>query len=115
MQNAIAGAAPLTDQLPASLAAATQLPGDEPLTMIMTRRSTFDWSLVHTAVQQRRLRLRGGVRGIGLLAEPGMPPRVSGAGHDGRQSPGETWSSTRPAAARRSIAGWRTPASGPSV
>ena len=70
--------APLSTQMPPSLSDTAPWPGDEPLTPMMTRRSTVDWVLQRTAGAQKRVTLRYGVKVTGLLAAPGQPPRVTG-------------------------------------
>ena len=70
--------ASLSSQMPPSLADRTGRPGDEQLTMLMTRRSTLDWVLRRAAVAQPGVTVRGGVQATGLLATPGSPPHVTG-------------------------------------
>jgi 2-polyprenyl-6-methoxyphenol hydroxylase-like FAD-dependent oxidoreductase len=94
----------LATQQPPSLTDRAGRPGDERLTMLMTRRSTFDWVLRRAAEDQPGLVVRGGVRVTGLLAEPGEPPRIVGVRTDhgevgadlvidaaGRRSPVDDW------------------------
>ena len=96
--------APLWTQMPPSLSDTAPWPGDEPLTPMMTRRSTVDWVLQRTAAAQKRVTLRYGVKVTGLLATPGQPPHVTGvrtshgdlAAHlvidaSGRRSPIDDW------------------------
>lgn len=109
--------APLWMQMPASLADKAPRPGDELLTMLMTRRSTVDWVLQRTALAEPGVTLRGGVRVTGLLAVPGRPPRVTGVrtargevpadlviDAGGRRSPIDSWLS---AIGARATAVWR--------
>ncbi len=70
--------APLSSQMPPSLPDRSGWPGDERLTMLMTRRSTLDWVLRRAAMAQPGVTVRGGVRATGLLARPGSPPHVTG-------------------------------------
>ena len=109
--------APVSAQMPASLASTAPWPGDERLTMLMTRRSTIDWVLQRAARAEPGVRLRYGVRVTGLLTVPGQPPQVTGVRTGvgdlladlvvdaaGRRSPVDRW--LRQAAARPS-ATWR--------
>jgi 2-polyprenyl-6-methoxyphenol hydroxylase-like FAD-dependent oxidoreductase len=70
--------APLATQMPATLSDRAARPGDERLTMLMTRRSTLDWLLRRAVAAQPGVTARGGVRVCGLRAAPGAPPRVTG-------------------------------------
>jgi 2-polyprenyl-6-methoxyphenol hydroxylase-like FAD-dependent oxidoreductase len=70
--------APVATQLPASLSDTAAWPGDERLTMLMTRRSTIDWVLQRVILAEPGVTLRCGVRVTGLLTVPGRPPRVTG-------------------------------------
>ena len=113
--------APLATQMPASLADTTAWPGDERLTVLMTRRSTFDWVLQRATLAERGVTLRGGVRVLGLRAVPGAPPHVTGVCTDqgdisadlvvdaaGRRSPLDRWLGevgARPAATWRAECG----------
>jgi 2-polyprenyl-6-methoxyphenol hydroxylase-like FAD-dependent oxidoreductase len=96
--------APLSTQMPASLADKAARPGDERLTMLKTRRSTIDWVLLRTVLGESGVTMRCGVRVMGLLAEPGKPPHVTGVRTDqgnlaadlvvdatGRRSPIDRW------------------------
>jgi 2-polyprenyl-6-methoxyphenol hydroxylase-like FAD-dependent oxidoreductase len=74
--------APLSTQMPASLADKAACPGDERLTMLKTRRSTIDWVLLRTVLSESSVTMRCGVRAIGLLAKPGKPPHVTGVRTD---------------------------------
>jgi 2-polyprenyl-6-methoxyphenol hydroxylase-like FAD-dependent oxidoreductase len=113
--------APISTQLPASLAGTAAWPGDERLTMLMTRRSTFDWVLRRAVLAEPGVRLRCGVRVTGLLTSPGEPPHVTGVRTDhgdlgadlvvdaaGRRSPAGRWlaeAGARPAARWRAECG----------
>jgi 2-polyprenyl-6-methoxyphenol hydroxylase-like FAD-dependent oxidoreductase len=113
--------APLSTQMPPSLADRASRPGDERLTVLMTRRSTVDWVLQRKVVEQPGVTLRCGVRALGLLAAPGSPPRVTGVRTDegdvaadlvvdatGRRSPIDRWLAeigARPAANWRAECG----------
>ena len=70
--------APLVTQMSPTLADRAPRPGDEQLTMLMTRRSTLDWVLLRAVVGQPGITLRRGVSVAGLLAVPGTPPHVTG-------------------------------------
>jgi 2-polyprenyl-6-methoxyphenol hydroxylase-like FAD-dependent oxidoreductase len=96
--------APLRDQFPPTLVDRAPKAGDEQLTMIMTRRSTFDWVLLRAAVAQPGLRLCGRTRVTGLSTTPGSPPQVRGLSTSvgdvpadavvdatGRRSPVDAW------------------------
>ena len=70
--------APVATQMPASLSDTAARPGDERLTMLMTRRSTVDWVLYRAILREPRVTVRYGVRVTGLLTVPGLPLRVAG-------------------------------------
>ncbi|HEY1298505.1 MAG TPA: FAD-dependent monooxygenase, partial [Chloroflexota bacterium] len=70
--------APLATQMPPTLADTAPRPGDEQLTMLMTRRSTFDWVLLRAMVDQRGVTLRRCLAVTGLVALPGEPPHITG-------------------------------------
>jgi 2-polyprenyl-6-methoxyphenol hydroxylase-like FAD-dependent oxidoreductase len=70
--------APLATQMWPTLADKAPRPGDEQLTMLMTRRSTLDWVLLRAVVEQSGITLRRGVSVAGLVAVPGTPPHVTG-------------------------------------
>ena len=76
---------PLTALMPGSLSERSAWPGDERLTTLMTRRSTFDWVLQRAARDEPRVRMCSGVRVRGLLAVPGRPPHVTGVRTDGAE------------------------------
>src|SRR4029453_6931354 len=65
-------------QMPPTVADRAPRPGDERLTMLMTRRSTFDWVLQRAMVTQPGVTLRRGVAVTGLVAIPGEPPHITG-------------------------------------
>jgi 2-polyprenyl-6-methoxyphenol hydroxylase-like FAD-dependent oxidoreductase len=65
--------APLRTQMPDSLSDTAPWPGDERLTLMMTRRSTLDWVLRRTAAAEPRVTVRCGVKVTGLLAAPACP------------------------------------------
>jgi 2-polyprenyl-6-methoxyphenol hydroxylase-like FAD-dependent oxidoreductase len=96
--------APLSTQMPGSLAENSTWPGDERLTLLMTRRSTIDWVLLRAVLAEPGVALRCGVRVTGLVALTGNPPRVNGVRTDqgeipadlvvdasGRRSPVDRW------------------------
>ena len=73
--------APLTTQMPASLADKSSRPGDERLTQLLSRRSTIDWVLLQAAMDEQGITVRNGVKVCGLVAAPGhagAPPVVTG-------------------------------------
>jgi glycine/D-amino acid oxidase-like deaminating enzyme len=70
--------APVSTQMPPTLADHGARPGDEQLTMLMTRRSTFDWVLLRAVVAQPGVALRTGVVVSGLMAASGKPPHITG-------------------------------------
>lgn len=74
--------APLTTQMPPSLPDRTARDGDERLTLLMTRRSTFDWVLRRSVLAQAGATVQGRVQVRGLLAVPGEPPHVIGVRTD---------------------------------
>jgi 2-polyprenyl-6-methoxyphenol hydroxylase-like FAD-dependent oxidoreductase len=76
------GEAPLSTQMPPSLADTSAWPDDERLTMLMTRRSTVDWVLGRTILVEPGVTLRCEVRVLGLLAAPGEPPHATGVRTD---------------------------------
>ncbi|HEY7032188.1 MAG TPA: hypothetical protein VH482_12695 [Thermomicrobiales bacterium] len=74
--------APLATHMPPSLADTTAGPGDERLTVLATRRSTVDWVLRRAVLAESGVTLRCGVRVVGLRADAGEPPRVTGVRTD---------------------------------
>lgn len=75
--------APIATQMPSTLADRTERPGDERLSMLVTRRSTFDWVLQRSVRGEPGVEVRGGVRVEGLIARSGTPPRVVGVHTNG--------------------------------
>jgi 2-polyprenyl-6-methoxyphenol hydroxylase-like FAD-dependent oxidoreductase len=99
--------APLRTQMPPSLPDKAPRPGDERLTQLLTRRSTFDWVLLRSIAAEPGVDFRPGVKVTGLTARqaarPG-PARVTGVRSDagevgadavidatGRRSALDTW------------------------
>lgn len=95
---------PITDWMPHTLADGGMRPGDEHLSPLLTRRSTFDWVLQRAVLDEPRVAVRPGTRVPKLLARPGKPPRVVGVRTDrgdvvsdlvidatGRRSPIDRW------------------------
>ena len=74
--------APIANLMPSSLTDQTARPGDERLTLLMTRRSTVDWVLQRALRTEPGIILRYGVRVLGLLATSENPPRVTGVHTD---------------------------------
>lgn len=74
--------APVWTQMPDSLSDHSTWPGDEQLTMLMTRRSTLDWVLQRAVLAEPGVTLRCGVHVTGLLTAPGEPPHVTGVRTD---------------------------------
>jgi flavin-dependent dehydrogenase len=70
--------APLWTQMAPTLADKTPRPGDERLTLLMTRRSTLDWVLRRTLAREPGITIHSETRVMGLLARPGCPPHVIG-------------------------------------
>ena len=66
--------APLAALMPATLADTAARPGDERLTLLMTRRSTVDWVLLRAVLAAPGVTLRCGVRVLGLRAVPAPRP-----------------------------------------
>jgi 2-polyprenyl-6-methoxyphenol hydroxylase-like FAD-dependent oxidoreductase len=111
----------ISTRMPPTLVDRSARPGDERLTMLMTRRSTLDWVLQRRLLEQPGVTLHHGVRVIGLLAEAGSPPHVTGVRTDqgdlgarvvvdatGRRSAIDRWLAdiaARPAATRRADCG----------
>ena len=71
--------APISTQMARTLADTSPRPGDDQLTLLMTRRSTIDWVLRRAIVAEPRVTLRRGVVVTGLIAVSGEPPHVTGA------------------------------------
>ncbi len=74
--------APLWTQMPPTLADKSPRPGDERLTLLMTRRSTIDWVLQKAIAVEPGVTVQTGARVLGLLATPGHPPHVTGVRTD---------------------------------
>jgi hypothetical protein len=53
-------------------------PGDEDLVALACRRITFEWVLRRHVLDSGRVEFRDGVKVLGLRAEGGVPPRVTG-------------------------------------
>lgn len=70
--------APISTQMAPSLVDTAPRPGDERLTLLMTRRTTLDWVLQRTVRAEPRVQLRCGVRVLGLLTRPNEPLHVTG-------------------------------------
>jgi 2-polyprenyl-6-methoxyphenol hydroxylase-like FAD-dependent oxidoreductase len=70
--------APIATQMSPTLIDTAPRPGDEQLTLMMTRRSTFDWVLQGTVAVQRGITLRRNMTVTGLVAVAGKPPHVTG-------------------------------------
>jgi 2-polyprenyl-6-methoxyphenol hydroxylase-like FAD-dependent oxidoreductase len=109
--------APIATQMPPTLADTSPRDGDDQLTLLMTRRSTFDWVLHRALTVQPGVTLRRGVAVTGLVAVPGEPPQVNGVhttegdlaadfvvDATGRRSPIDRWLKT--IGAQVSAASW---------
>jgi 2-polyprenyl-6-methoxyphenol hydroxylase-like FAD-dependent oxidoreductase len=81
--------APLWSQMPASLSDHARRSGDDRFSMLVSRRSTFDWVLRRAATAEPKVTLRRGVRVAGLLAESADPPRVVGLHTDQGEFPAD--------------------------
>lgn len=68
--------ASLVSQMPPGITDRAPAPGDERLTLMMTRRATVDWVLARAAAIEPGVEIRYGSQVVGLLADPGEPPRV---------------------------------------
>lgn len=66
------------DRMPESITDRSAQPGDEDLAFLYARRSTVDLALRTVVADEPNLTVRSGVRVVGLFAEPGDPPRVTG-------------------------------------
>ncbi|OLT07332.1 hypothetical protein BJF90_14520 [Pseudonocardia sp. CNS-004] len=118
--------APLVSQMPPGITDRGALPGDEPFTLVMTRRATVDWVLARAASAEPGVRLRYRTPVVGLVADPGDPPRVRGVrtpdgeltadlvvDATGRRTPVDRWldaSVPAPATWHSPSAGWPTTA-----
>jgi len=96
--------APLSTQMRPTLADTSRRPGDEQLTMLLTRRSTFDWVLHRTTAAQRGVTMRRGVEVKGLATAAATKSHIVGVRTDagdvradfvldaaGRRSPIDHW------------------------
>lgn len=96
--------APVSTQMPPTLSDRGPWPGDDQLTMLMTRRSTVDWVLQRWAIAEPAVTLLCAVRVVGLMTTGGEPPHVTGVRTDqgdvaadlvvdatGRRSPIDSW------------------------
>lgn len=73
--------APIAGLMPSTLSNRAEYPGDDQLTLLMTRRSTVDWVTRQAILVQPGVILLSGVRVTGLNASPetaGRPPHVTG-------------------------------------
>jgi 2-polyprenyl-6-methoxyphenol hydroxylase-like FAD-dependent oxidoreductase len=70
--------APMTSHVPPGITDRGGLQGDELFPLVMTRRSTVDWVLARATSAEPRVQLRYRTPVIGLVADPGDPPRVRG-------------------------------------
>jgi 2-polyprenyl-6-methoxyphenol hydroxylase-like FAD-dependent oxidoreductase len=70
--------APISTQMASTLVDTSSRPGDDELTLLMSRRSTIDWVLRRAITAEPRLTLRRAVTVTGLLADAGEPPHVTG-------------------------------------
>jgi 2-polyprenyl-6-methoxyphenol hydroxylase-like FAD-dependent oxidoreductase len=68
--------------MPPSLTDKGTRPGDERLTLLMTRRSTLDWILRRALAEENRIQVRYGTRATGLNSEAGQVPHVTGVRTD---------------------------------
>jgi 2-polyprenyl-6-methoxyphenol hydroxylase-like FAD-dependent oxidoreductase len=71
-------AAPISTQMAPTLVDTSPRPGDDQLTLLMTRRSTIDWVLRRAIVNQPGVTLRRGVAVTALTARPDSTPHVTG-------------------------------------
>ncbi|PSL04579.1 flavin-dependent dehydrogenase [Haloactinopolyspora alba] len=69
---------PVTDRMPPTLTDRSRHPGDEELTALQIRRSTFDWVLRGASAEQQGVRLVGRTPVTGLVVSDGDPRRVVG-------------------------------------
>src|SRR5262249_43787535 len=70
--------APTSTQMMPTLVDTSPRPGDDQLTLLMTRRSTIDWVLRRAIIAEPRVTLRCGAAVTGLIAGSGEPPHVTG-------------------------------------
>lgn len=69
---------PIQTQMPQSLTDKTAHPGDERLTLVMTRRSTLDWVLRRAIAEDDRIQVQSSTRATGLISSGGKVPHVTG-------------------------------------
>ncbi|HTA11430.1 MAG TPA: hypothetical protein VK836_23120 [Streptosporangiaceae bacterium] len=74
--------APIRALMPGSLSDTAAWPGDDDLTMLMSRRSTIDWVLQGAVRAEPGITARYGVQILGLQATSGAVPRVTGVRTD---------------------------------
>jgi 2-polyprenyl-6-methoxyphenol hydroxylase-like FAD-dependent oxidoreductase len=74
--------APLRSQMPPSLTDKGARPGDERLTMLMTRRSTLDWILRRAIANEDRIQRLCGTRATGLIADGRQVHHITGVRTD---------------------------------
>ena len=86
-----AGAAEATvaSQFPPTVPDLSPAPGDERMTLCMTRRATVDWVLARATAAQPHVEVRYGTPVTGLVADPGDPPHVRGVRTDAYQVPAD--------------------------
>jgi 2-polyprenyl-6-methoxyphenol hydroxylase-like FAD-dependent oxidoreductase len=102
--------APLATQMPPTLRDREPRDGDERLTLLMSRRSTVDWTLRRLALAEPGVHVEDGVAVTGLVATPGQPPHITGVRTGrgtcdvdlvvdacGRRSPIDRWLAAIPA------------------
>ncbi|MGE3285507.1 MAG: FAD-dependent oxidoreductase [Pseudonocardia sp.] len=76
--DAGAAEAGVLSQMPPTVPDRTPEPGDERLTLLMTRRATLDWVLARVAAAEPGVEVRYGCAVTGLVTTPGEPPHVRG-------------------------------------
>jgi 2-polyprenyl-6-methoxyphenol hydroxylase-like FAD-dependent oxidoreductase len=74
--------APIRSQMPPSLTDKGARPGDERLTLLMTRRSTLDWTLRRALANEDRIQCLCGTRAIGLIADGRQVQHIRGVRTD---------------------------------
>ncbi len=92
--------AALNTQMPDTLNDHASVPGDDDLTLVMTRRATVDWVLERSVAAEPGVDVRHGVRVTGLVAEDDKPP-ASAVYRPSAGRSSVTSSSTPPAVARQ--------------
>lgn len=68
----------MADRMPDTIDDPTPQPGDEDLVLIAARRTTFEWVLRRTVLENPAVDIRTGVGVAGLLADDGDVPQVTG-------------------------------------